>query len=498
MKIPQFFQRWPTQLALTLLLALIVRLLGIASRPIWYDEAFTILFAQKGLAAMLAGTLSSAGAGGAAEEHPLAYYLLAWGWMQAFGNSLISARMLSVLAGLGIVALAYGVASSLWNPRVALAVALIIAISPFQVHYAQEIRMYAWMTLWLALATWFYIIGQTGPMRSWLFFGVVAALAQYTHTLAAIYLVCLAAWPLFTRHWQALRGVLIGGLIALVLYIPWLMNLPAQFSKVNTSYWTEPPGVERIFTTLLSYVSGLPVPETWLPAALGLTLLLLTLGFWQTIRAKNTITWWMFYLTFAPALLLFTVSQWIPIYVERALLPSGFTFCLWLAAAFWHKPSPQTLRWLAGASIAGSALIGLGVHLSYSDFPYLPAQQITALLQTNRQPGDVIIHSNKLTALPAIYADPTLPHRYVADPPGESTDTLALATQQTLGWLASPDIEAAAQDAPRLWLIIFRQSEQEAQAQGLATHPHITWAQAHYHLQETHTLDGVVVYLYSK
>ena len=35
-----------------LLLAFIIRLIGITSRPIWYDEAFAILFSAKGLAAM--------------------------------------------------------------------------------------------------------------------------------------------------------------------------------------------------------------------------------------------------------------------------------------------------------------------------------------------------------------------------------------------------------------------------------------------------------------
>ena len=31
----------------TLVLALFTRLLGISSRPIWYDEAFSILFSEK-------------------------------------------------------------------------------------------------------------------------------------------------------------------------------------------------------------------------------------------------------------------------------------------------------------------------------------------------------------------------------------------------------------------------------------------------------------------
>jgi len=36
------------KIAAVLVLAFSVRVLGIASRPIWYDEAFAILFSEKG------------------------------------------------------------------------------------------------------------------------------------------------------------------------------------------------------------------------------------------------------------------------------------------------------------------------------------------------------------------------------------------------------------------------------------------------------------------
>ena len=75
-----------TKLVLILALALVIRLAGIATRPIWYDEAFSILFSEKGLSAMLYGTLSKVGAG-TADIHPLGYYTLLWMWMDVFGRS---------------------------------------------------------------------------------------------------------------------------------------------------------------------------------------------------------------------------------------------------------------------------------------------------------------------------------------------------------------------------------------------------------------------------
>jgi len=137
-----------------LILALGVRLMGIVSRPIWYDEAFAVLFAEKGPAAMLQGTLAPDLSGAAADIHPLAYYTLLWGWMPIFGESLISARMFSILLGIGAVAMSYLLMRAMFNPRLAALGALGVALSPFLVHYSQEIRMYSLLALALVAATY--------------------------------------------------------------------------------------------------------------------------------------------------------------------------------------------------------------------------------------------------------------------------------------------------------------------------------------------------------
>ncbi|MBK9209441.1 MAG: hypothetical protein IPL71_14510 [Anaerolineales bacterium] len=74
-------QNKKTKLIFILALALIIRLAGIASRPIWYDEAFSILLAEQGPTAILNGTLAADADSSAAEEHPPAYYFMLWGWI---------------------------------------------------------------------------------------------------------------------------------------------------------------------------------------------------------------------------------------------------------------------------------------------------------------------------------------------------------------------------------------------------------------------------------
>src|ERR1700690_4108109 len=131
-----------SKVLLILILALAVRLLGIATRPIWYDEAFSILFSEKGISPMLYGTLAATGAG-TADIHPLGYYTLLWLWMKSFGESLIAVRMLSILAGMAVVGLIYLIGFELFGETTAQLAMLLTALAPFQIHYAQEIRMYS-------------------------------------------------------------------------------------------------------------------------------------------------------------------------------------------------------------------------------------------------------------------------------------------------------------------------------------------------------------------
>ncbi len=90
-------------------LAFGLRLINLGGRTLWYDEAFAVLFAEKGLSAMREGTLTAA-EGSAADVHPLLYYSLLHGWMRAAGQSVVAVRLLSVLLGLLTVGFVYRLA----------------------------------------------------------------------------------------------------------------------------------------------------------------------------------------------------------------------------------------------------------------------------------------------------------------------------------------------------------------------------------------------------
>lgn len=479
--------------------AILLRFSGITSRPIWYDEAFAILFAQKGFSAMLYGTLTQTSAG-AADIHPLGYYTILWNWIILFGTSIASARTLSILFSLFSLYLIYKITSHLLNKKTALYACTLFAILPFQIHYAQEIRMYATLTFWLLLATYAFLKAKTN-WKWWVLFSISCALAQYTHNLASVYLISLSLTPILQRDWKTLRNLILAGLVSLTLYLPWLIHLPAQLSKVNAHYWVKKPGIEKLFTLILFYLPHLPLPNSLLIIGLLFAMLIITLAFFQTyLSAKNKLPntnygLWLAYLAFFPPLLLWAISQFTSVYIERALLASHAIFCIWLAWALTETKAPKIIQTFTLSLVVTCASIGFWQHLTYKGFPYADYQTVNHNLQNQIQTGDVIIHSSKLSYLPSFYFDPTIQQGFILDPENSDVDTLAPATRQILGLTEYANIETATKNSKRVWLVIYQDSLNEYTSIN-AIHPHIEFMNSNFNLENIEEWGNLRLYLY--
>lgn len=558
--------RWNLPLLLILALALLLRCIGLNTHSLWYDEAFAVLFAEKGLSGMLYGTLTPV-AGGAADIHPLLYYLTLNGWMSIFGQAPFTVRLWSVLLGVLSVYLLYKIGRLLFGANTGYTAGILAAVFPFHIHYSQETRMYTLLAVLLLLATWsllkavssqFSVVsGQlTGqgeqhnltlahlatalhpspkerevpaivsPLHTerglggevsvlspqsllwWLAFGVCSGLAMYTQQLAAFYLVALGVLPLFTRRRAHFMGMALGVGIALVIYAPWLVNIPSQLQKVNSYYWVTQPDVGKLFITLYLFLTV----YAEIPAPLGLialmgSMVLVLLGVVQTLiyvrrvrryqeqdRASLGLVLW---LAFCPPLLMWLVSQIQPLYLERSLLTSAMLLYLWLAWVLTRSGLPLVLRWLLYGVVLLQVGIGLSVQYRLNTFPYSPMEQVIAQIRAEWQTGDVLVHQNKLSALPGWYYGRDLPQRYIGDEAGSPQDTLALPTQETLQFLADGCIQSAARDAGRVWFIVYQRSEQQYAASGLTDLTEIfAWLDEYFTRQPMRTVSDLNVYLF--
>ncbi|MFQ5410047.1 MAG: glycosyltransferase family 39 protein [Anaerolineales bacterium] len=488
-----------------LLAAFALRTVRLRTRPVWYDEAGTFLLADAGLEGILAGTVGAGTA--AAEEHPVLYHALLWAWLQLLGASAFAARLLSVFSGLIVVGLAYRLAREVLRAeRAATAGAAFLALAPFQIHYAQELRMYALLAMWLLAATWAYVRAVRGSgMRGWVVFGLLAALAQYTHTLASLYLVPLALTAVLLRRRRVIRNTVLAGLLALLLYVPWLFVLPRQLTKIGQGFWIGRPGASEFVRTLLVFTYNLPLPGGMAGLGLGLFVGLVAalvsvravLGAARSGSSAGRGALWLLYLGLAPFGLMFIVSQWFPVYVERALLASSGMYLLGLAGGLFGAALPRLPATITVAALGIVATAGTFTYFTYAGFPYAPYDRLAEYLASDAVAGTVTVHSNKLTFLPTHFYNPANRQAFVADAPGSGDDTFAPETQAVIGVRESDSVKDAVGDAERVLFVIFEdRARAEYATAGAGEPPQLAWLDAHFQRRSATAFGEVAVLEY--
>ncbi len=132
-------------LLLILLGGTALRLVRLGADSLWYDETVSTYLAGSPLLELIRHT--------AGDIHPPLYYALLRGWLLLMGYGSgradpagigleFSAAFFSLFFGVALIALAYAVACRVADRRVALIAAAAVAVSPYNVWYSQEVRMY--------------------------------------------------------------------------------------------------------------------------------------------------------------------------------------------------------------------------------------------------------------------------------------------------------------------------------------------------------------------
>jgi hypothetical protein len=181
-------RRWWPLVALTLLAAAL-RLSTLDLQSLWYDEAYTPVHVfHAGLGATWRAYVHS-------ENTPPLWYAIEWPIARVFGTGAVALRLLSALAGIATVPVAWAIGRELAGRRAAIVTAAFVATSPLLVWYSQEARAYGLFVLTAALALLSFLraLREPTPRRVWAF-AVAGSLALLTHYFALFLLAPMIAW----------------------------------------------------------------------------------------------------------------------------------------------------------------------------------------------------------------------------------------------------------------------------------------------------------------
>jgi hypothetical protein len=205
------FARWLPAPAALLATGIALRLAGLLSSSIWYDESFSLALVRLPLLDMvrLAAT----------DFNPPLWELLTWPVVRLIGYNALGLRSLAVMAGCAGLYLTYRLTAGYTKGQAVYTMAL-AALLPGLLWISQDGRVYAIYSL-LYLAGYVY-----ATQGRWLGLTAVSGLLLYAHGTGAFYVMTLLliAWVYYPEE---RRKVILSGLLALLAWLPWMPSLLA-------------------------------------------------------------------------------------------------------------------------------------------------------------------------------------------------------------------------------------------------------------------------------
>jgi mannosyltransferase len=421
-------------LAIVTALGAALRLVQLGAKPLWLDEAFSLWVANLPVPILLRQVASL-------DQHPPLYYLLLRLWMR-FGQSDSWARTLSACASVLNIPVLYLLGRHLEQRETGLLAALILALSPFHILYAQEARMYALFSLSACLALWALACLLTDPRAgqapvghqflsflrawwvdrrcpslqllatdlAWVGYVVFTATALLTHNAALLLpftaTVCVLTLNLWRRHRPdslvgleppSLRNWAAAQAAVFVLWIPWLRAFVGQTVRVARAFWIQPPTPWTVVQGFLRLLNAYFPPRVgWvvLIAVLSATLLALGTHSLRARPARMALLHTLWVLPFAVQLL---VSLRRPIFAERTLIWTSIPLYLLLALGL-RQLRRRPLMLAAIALVVASYLASVRWYVLYAEKE--PWDAVAALVAREAQEGDLILFHASWVQIP--------------------------------------------------------------------------------------------------
>lgn len=133
-----------------------LRAFALASKGLWLDETFSIWMANHSAPEIVQLAVRY-------DQHPPLYYLLLHSWIALKGSTPYEFRMLSALFGAAAIPFIYLIGKRISGAVMGLAAATFLALSPFNIVYSQETRMYTLLAFNASVAIYALVRLLTDP-----------------------------------------------------------------------------------------------------------------------------------------------------------------------------------------------------------------------------------------------------------------------------------------------------------------------------------------------
>lgn len=422
-------------------LAAILRVAQVWAAAFWYDEGVTVVLARLPWQQMISAT--------AGDVHPPGYYLIIWLLARILPLNEFTARIPSIIFSVLAVYAAAALAKKLeLNERGQWIVTAWVVISPLQLHYAQEARMYALLQLEV-LAALLLLLDRRRAILS-----VVMAAILYTHNYGVFYLPALAlaavvrdygpylatfkpfwkfkGWPLknvlklFVKNW------LIYFIIPVLAWIPWLAVMLQQMRTISGGYWIQPVTIPAVIFVFYQMLFAYSMPPVFQGIGVTLTCGLLIYTSWRIYQDRPKYWPLLAAVTLTPLLLAVIGSLvWRPLLLFRGLIGTAVPLSILIVKAL-EGIRLEYKKYYAYLLIGVTLAAGLVGHYLYNAVNKGETETWVHEIRDNFNNGDVIVSLNDNGIIAAMTYAPELPLYKLESCGTESLGSLSQATRAAL------------------------------------------------------------------
>jgi uncharacterized membrane protein len=385
-------KNWAIALILLLISSLLVRSISLLKSSIWHDEGFSLMLASRSPLDIWLGS--------ARDVHPPLYYEILHFWTEIFGNSVLSVRSLSLVAGIIVVWLGYQIAFMISKKRnVALLAGLLLSLNPFLIRYSQEVRMYGILGVFLLIAI-IGLIKVSKDSKDWFGYvlyviGVSAGL--YTHYFTAV--VVIAFWIYIVSIYFIKNKITLitnwrwwlANILALLIFLPWVPSMMAQFTRAQGLGWLSKTSIRTLNDTVWQFITFTDARQILILIYWLVPILILGLVAYVCIkdRSKEKFSRLLALFTFLPLIMAIMISFIRPVFHERYFVFSAIGLCLMMALAIYYIFLNN--KYLAISIALIIVLIQLvGIRNVYAQSNH-QMSRVMGFINQNYQAGDRII-----------------------------------------------------------------------------------------------------------
>lgn len=208
---------------------------------LWYDESYTIGLVRHNFAEIIEI--------GSQDVHPILYYLMLKVVMSILGDSVLVARLFSMLPAILTGILGYTHIRKDFGSKVGVLFSFLILALPVMPSYGSEIRMYTWTLFFVTLSEIYaYRIAKNNKIKNWSLFAIFSLAAAHCHYYGLVTVVIINALLLFHILFtedEEIRNIrkkyliqfFITAIVQILGYLPWLFIFLGQANKVSQGFW---------------------------------------------------------------------------------------------------------------------------------------------------------------------------------------------------------------------------------------------------------------------